>query len=345
MAIVTLGPAAPNFFDVPAIDLGPIITATATTTSSSLWVYELYGGLVEVSFGGTNFIDFNSDDIPDFGTISSISIDASGSNVATITGFSLSILEVAFAIANDQSEDLLTDVFGGNNTFIGASNADLVYGFTGNDLLVGNAGSDRLFADLGNDTLNGGLGADSLVGAGGLDWATYEDSSSGVIAILASRYSTYNSGEALGDTFFGIEGLIGSDHDDLLAGNFGLNGLDGGAGNDTLYGLGGTDYLIGGTGNDTLFGGNHIDGSGLGNDFFIFGTGDDADTINGFAAGAGSEDVIILSLGASFDSFAEVQSAASDVAGNTLLDFGAGDSITLIGVASASLHQDDFSFA
>lgn len=345
MAIITLGPAAPNFFDVPAIDLGPVLDATATTTSSSLWVYELYGGAVEVSFGGSNFIDFNFDDIPDFGTITSISIDASGSNVATISGFSLSILDVAFAVANDQSEDLLTDVFGGSNTFIGGSNADLVYGFTGNDLLVGNAGNDRLSADFGRDTLNGGLGADELDGGRGLDWASYEDASSGVIAILDTQYAIYNSGEAFGDTYIGIEGLIGSDHDDLLGGNSGLNGLDGGAGDDTLYGLGGTDYLIGGTGNDTLFGGNHIDGSGLGDDFFLFGTGDDADTINGFASGAGSEDVIILSLGLAFDTFAEIQSAASDVGGNTVLDFGSGDSITLIGVTSASLHQDDFSFA
>ena len=41
-------------------------------------------------------------------------------------------------------------------------------------------------------------------------------------------------------------------------------------------------------------------------------------------------------------SFADVQAAASQVGGDTLIEFGGGDSITLIGVNVGDLHSDDF---
>ncbi|NOX95792.1 MAG: calcium-binding protein, partial [Alphaproteobacteria bacterium] len=116
--------------------------------------------------------------------------------------------------------------------------------------------------------------------------------------------------------------------------------LDGGNGNDELFGGGGADTLEGGRGDDTLNG-------NAGNDLFLFKLGDDADEISGFTAGAATDDVISLSgFGAAFDTFAEVFAAASDDGfGNTVIDFGGGDTITLIGVAAASLNGDDFIFA
>ena len=226
----------------------------------------------------------------------------------------------------------------------GSYQSDRLTGDDNANILRGLFGRDTLDGGRGNDTLDGGAQKDVLIGNFGFDYASYESSGSGVVAILLSQYSNYNTGDAIGDTYNSIEGLIGSSKDDGLAGDNGANRIFGGDGNDLLLGVGGDDTLDGGEGNDTLNGGALPAPSGFGNDTFVFKTGYDADTIDGFAAGAGSEDVIALSLGTNFDEFSEIQGAASDVGGNTLLTFTGGDSLTLIGVTSASLHQDDFLF-
>ena len=45
-----------------------------------------------------------------------------------------------------------------------------------------------------------------------------------------------------------------------------------------------------------------------------------------------------------FDDFADVLAAASDVAGDAVIDLGGGNSVTITGVAAADLHEDDFLF-
>ena len=57
--------------------------------------------------------------------------------------------------------------------------------------------------------LIGGLGADTLDGGGGFDYANYRNSTAGLTVSLASPGS--NTGEAEGDIFISIEGIIGSD--------------------------------------------------------------------------------------------------------------------------------------
>jgi Ca2+-binding RTX toxin-like protein len=115
--------------------------------------------------------------------------------------------------------------------------------------VYGHAGDDALFSGAGDDTLVGGSGADELYGEAGFDFASYEDATSGVIANLLDR--SLNTGDATGDNYGLIEGLIGSNYADRLTGDTVNNALYGGSGDDTLAGGRGNDTLDGGVGNDT----------------------------------------------------------------------------------------------
>src|SRR5262245_20876919 len=60
-------------------------------------------------------------------------------------------------------------------------------------------------------------------------------------------------GDAVLDTFVNIEGVIGSNNNDVITGRIGVDDtLIGAGGNDILLGQGGKDTLIGGVGNDLL---------------------------------------------------------------------------------------------
>ena len=83
---------------------------------------------------------------------------------------------------------------------------------------------------------------------------------------------------------------------------------------------------------------------GTGDDLFVFSTGDGADTFLDFSAGVSTDDQVQLSF-VGITTFAHVQAAAIDVGSDTLIDFGGGDSITLLNVSDFDLHADDFLFA
>lgn len=173
-----------------------------------------------------------------------------------------------------------------DDTLRGAAIDELLDGGAGNDFLAGAAGDDDLLGGLGDDTLAGGTGADSLNGGDGFDWASYADASGGVAAHLDLGNGT--GGEASGDVYSSIEGLIGSAYDDTLSGDDATNSLLGGAGNDVLDGGAGDDVLAGGDGDDVLKGGlgtDVIDG-GLGVDTVDY-SGSDASINVDLAAGTG----------------------------------------------------------
>jgi Ca2+-binding RTX toxin-like protein len=121
----------------------------------------------------------------------------------------------------------------------------------------GRGGNDILKGDGGDDTLIGGLGGDVLDGGTGGDLASYRDAATAVTASLAGAAG--NTGEAAGDSYVSIEGLIGSAFADTLTGDAGVNILIGNAGADKLTGNAGDDLLVGGAGADQLFGGAGID--------------------------------------------------------------------------------------
>ena len=136
---------------------------------------------------------------------------------------------------------------GGDDTLFGTAASDTLQGFGGNDTLHGDAASD---------TLEGGTGADTLYGGAGIDFASFANALGGVIVNLgfAGGPGAGSGGEASGDEYHSVEGIIGSPFDDILIGQTGASDtIYGGNGNDILSGQGGTaaDSLYGGLGLDT----------------------------------------------------------------------------------------------
>ncbi|WP_375205022.1 CARDB domain-containing protein [Hyphococcus sp.] len=271
----------------------------------------------------------------------------------------------------------------GDDTVIGGDGADIVVGGAGFDSLVGNDGNDTL--DGGNledtlrgqndndemsggndeDSLAGGAGDDTLTGDGGQDSLRGGGGADTALGGIGHDLVTGGAGNDLVDGQNGNDTVIGGGGVDMVLGGAGTDSLTGGSGNDTLDGgnlndtlRGGgdddrmdggndDDLLFGGTGNDTLIGGEGNDtlaGNG-GDDLFVFNAGEGADVINGFEAGAGTDDVIDLSsFDGVFDDFADVVAAASDVSGDVVIDLGGGHSIALAGVQVSQLHSEDFIF-
>ncbi len=144
-------------------------------------------------------------------------------------------------------ERLLGSAF--NDSLNGSAIVDVLEGNGGDDTLSGGDGTDNLLGGVGNDLLDGGTGADVLSGGTGTDTATYASSTAAVILDLLSGAGS--AGDALGDTYSSIEVVIGSNHNDSLAGSAGDEQLFGSNGDDVLIGRGGADMLDGGSGVDT----------------------------------------------------------------------------------------------
>jgi serralysin len=159
-----------------------------------------------------------------------------------------------------------------NDVLTGDAANNALWSIGGDDTLQGGAGNDSLWGGDGWDRLEGGAGADQLDGEAGFDYARYMGAASGVTVSLASP--AVNTGDAAGDTFASIEGLVGSDFNDVLIGD---------AAGNALWGIGGNDILRGGAGSDSLWGGD-------GSDTFDFDAGTDSavgaeDTIGDFVRG------------------------------------------------------------
>ena len=123
----------------------------------------------------------------------------------------------------------------------------------------------------------------------------------------------------------------------------------GGGGNDTLFNTGSATAvsLLGGAGNDTLTG-------GLGNDYFYgdSGTGNQGSDVFVVTNNAQSDVILDFSNGADrlnvhntgFTTFAQVQAAATASGASTIINFGAGNSITLYNFAIGNLDASDIIF-
>ncbi len=184
---------------------------------------------------------------------------------------------------------------------------------------------NTLNGDAGNDTIVAGSAVDVIDGGADTDIVSYENSDEAVNVNLDTGVGV--GGDAAGDTYTSIEGVIASDHDDTVYGtdtggvtvNLGAGNdtfdndagdatqtdtIYGGAGNDTIYTGAGDDTLYGGEGTDTLWAeaGNDTLQGGAGNDtlygadgsdLFVFWEGHGTDTISG-GQGASWTDTIEL---------------------------------------------------
>jgi VCBS repeat-containing protein len=239
--------------------------------------------------------------------------------------------------------------------------------------VIGTSSADTLTGDGNINVLEGGGGGDTLDGGGGsFDYASYIHASAGVTANLATP--ALNTGDAAGDSYVGIDGLIGSNSADTLTGNENDNYLRGRDGGDALNGGDGSDTadynfgpavdvdlgtpanntgqaagdtyvsienLRGSPSGDALKGdaGNNVL-TGLGGaDTFIYSDG--ADTVTDFSQAQG-DTVDLLDSGVT--SFAAVQALLSQVGPDTLIDFTGGNTITLAGITYTDLHETDFIF-
>ncbi|MCP5381604.1 MAG: hypothetical protein H6912_04480 [Kordiimonadaceae bacterium] len=128
--------------------------------------------------------------------------------------------------------DLVVSGAGGDDTIITGSGDDYLFGQGGNDTLQGGAGVD---------VLTGGSGADNLVGGPGFDFVAYIDSPGGVTVNLASGIGSRN--DASGDSYNTVEGVFGSDYNDIITGNSADNLFEGLGGADAFDGGAGIDYV------------------------------------------------------------------------------------------------------
>ena len=109
----------------------------------------------------------------------------------------------------------------------------------------------------GDDKFVAGDAQENVIGGAGHDTLTYEASTAGVTANLATGAA--QSGYAQGDRIRGVEHLTGSAYGDDLTGNSSSNIILGWTGNDRLSGANGDDQIYGNEGDDSLFGGGGND--------------------------------------------------------------------------------------
>ena len=218
---------------------------------------------------------------------------------------------------------------------IGSSVNDRLTGDRRNNRLLGGAGVDELYGGDGNDSLIGGAGADHLDGDGGDgDWVILTGDA-GLSVDLGNQ--TGKGGDAEGDTYVGIEHVLGSSLADDIRGNNQDNSLLGGAGD---------DFLSGGAGGDTLDGG---DGELDAVDYSVSGGGvtvdlSDMDTERGgTAAGDVLLNVEVLTLSGLADKFTGGSAAESVLggAGNDELLGGVGNDSLFGGTGADSLSGGD----
>jgi Ca2+-binding RTX toxin-like protein len=155
------------------------------------------------------------------------------------------------AILGGASADIVTNSGIMTGTVDLAGGNDVLNNRTGTIIgaILGGDGDDRFVLGATAENIDGGAGFDTL------DLSSY---TKGVTVNLAD--ATVNFGIAVsGDTFAGIEAILGTTRADVLVGDAGDNAFYGNGSGDKLTGGAGADTLDGGARMDTLTGGDGAD--------------------------------------------------------------------------------------
>lgn len=190
----------------------------------------------------------------------------------------------------------------GDDAFLGSSGDDLITGgASGRNYLWGGDGADYIAGGDQFDNTHGNAGSDTIRGGGGDDW------------VIGGKDADRLYGEAGADLVYGNMGV------DTCYGGAGDDVVLGGQDNDQLFGEEGADTLSGDRGADTISG-------GAGGDLFQAFEGAGLDRILDFSYAEGDR---LRLLGVSTYALAEVN-------GDTVIRYGAGDEIVLVGVLGAA---------
>ncbi|GJE27980.1 DUF642 domain-containing protein [Methylobacterium organophilum] len=219
--------------------------------------------------------------------------------------------------------------FAQGDTLVSIENA---VGSAYDDLLTAAAGGSSLSGSAGNDTLVAGAGIDSLDGGSGSDTVDYSASTAAVAVNLTatsqnSALGTVAAGAGLGgyadgDSYLGVENVVGSAFADTLYAGSTAGRLQGGAGNDTLAAGAGADTLDGGAGSDTA-------------SYAASTAGVSVNLATGFGSGGYAQGDVLVSIETVIGSaYADTLTAST---GGSTLKGGAGNDTLVAGAGADSL--------
>ena len=185
-----------------------------------------------------------------------------GSDTASYAGSSAGVIvDLTRTAKQVSSGDAQGDVLSGIEHLVGSAYIDRLTGDANANHLEGGAGDDVLTGGAGANTFVPGPGADTVHGGDDLDTVSYEHSAEGVVVLLDAALGKGFGGDAEGDIYTSVEGVIGSKFNDVIVAPVRSKGdlrpavLRGGEGRDVIVGGLGGEVVDGGPGADVLYGG------------------------------------------------------------------------------------------